>query len=235
MTETETQQVICVIGMHRSGTSCLIGSLKYGGLELGEHSTWNPHNQQGNHENPELVEFHQQLLADNAGRWDQPPRHMRYRSTHRSAAQRIIDRFAGYRRWGFKDPRTTLALPLWRSLIPGLQPVGIFRNPLAVVASLQRRESARRISTEQGLALWHHYNHRLYREYRRRSFPLFNFDWDEEHFHHRLNAVHQDFELQPLSPGRRFYNVDLRHFPAGPGTLPWRVRRLYRKLQALAG
>ena len=229
------QKVLCVIGMHRSGTSCLIGSLQNGGLALGEHSTWDLHNTRGNRENPAVVNFHEGLLEDHRASWDRPPRRLHFNGRHRQEAARIIGEFSGYPCWGFKDPRTTLALPLWRELIPGLQIIGIFRHPLAVAASLQKRDSPNGISTAKGLSLWYHYNDILYREYRRQAFPLLSFDWDEEYFHLRLNEVHQSFNLRPLGPGQRFYNAELQHFSGGRERLPWRVGRLYRKLQTLAG
>ena len=35
-------RVVCILGMHRSGTSCLTGSLQQAGLFLGDCHTWNP-------------------------------------------------------------------------------------------------------------------------------------------------------------------------------------------------
>lgn len=41
---------VLILGMHRSGTSCLAGSLQEAGLYLGEVNTAAPHNAKGNRE-----------------------------------------------------------------------------------------------------------------------------------------------------------------------------------------
>ena len=66
-------EILCVLGMHRSGTSCLTGSLQEAGLYLGDCHTWNPHNLKGNRENQEIVDINDRVLADNGGAWDAPP------------------------------------------------------------------------------------------------------------------------------------------------------------------
>jgi hypothetical protein len=230
MTGPAPSTVICVLGMHRSGTSCLTGSLQQGGLELGKHHTWNRFNQKGNRENQDIVDFHDRVLADNGGAWDQPPRSLRFTAEHRRSAQAIIDEFEGSQRWGFKDPRTGLVLELWQQLLPQLQYVGIFRHPLAVVASLQNR-SAGEMSRDKALQLWYRYNKILYRQHRRSAFPVMCFDWEAERFHRRLNQIHEELSLRPLGTDERFYTEGLQNFSADQNAgLPWKVRRLYRKL-----
>ncbi len=54
-----------------------------------------------------------------------------------------------------------------------LVPVGIFRHPLAVASSLQRRNG---FSIERGLELWHRYNVELLAALERDPFPLVDFD-----------------------------------------------------------
>jgi hypothetical protein len=222
-------KVICVLGMHRSGTSCLTGSLQAAGLQLGKHHTWNRYNTRGNRENQDFVDFHEDLLAANGGSWDRPPRRLNYSAADVARARDLVTGFED-ERWGFKDPRAMLALHLWNRVIPDAQYVGIFRHPLAVRDSLQRRDA--RTTEETCLKLWFHYNRLLYREYRRRPFPLLCFDWDEETFHDKLNSVISDLGLAPLSPEQRFYSNELRNFsPGEESSLPWRLRRLYGKLR----
>ena len=62
---SQPRRVIAILGMHRSGTSCLTGSLQEAGLELGEHHTWNPYNRKGNRENQDFVDLHDAILAAN--------------------------------------------------------------------------------------------------------------------------------------------------------------------------
>ena len=234
MNECADPTVICILGMHRSGTSCLTGSLQTAGLSLGKHHTWNKFNQKGNRENQDIVDFHDALLADNRGAWDAPPRKTRFDQAHLDAAIRIIESFSNESHWGFKDPRALLALPLWQQLLPDMRPVGIFRHPLAVHASLNRRTTGG-MSRDKALGLWYHYNRILLRVLKRREFPLMCFDWDEERFHSRLNQLVPELGLDPLDPEQRFYSQELRNFDASElRALPWRVKRLYRKLQDIA-
>ena len=68
------KRVLAILGMHRSGTSCLAGSLQKAGLFLGKHHTWNEHNKRGNRENQDIVDLHEELLRANEGKWHQPPK-----------------------------------------------------------------------------------------------------------------------------------------------------------------
>jgi len=235
MCDSTTGLVVCVLGMHRSGTSCLTGSLQQAGLNLGKHHTWNRFNQKGNRENQDIVDFHDQLLADNGASWDHPPRRLSISPEHIEQARAIADAFPEGVQWGFKDPRALLALEVWKQVIPGLRFVGIFRHPLAVAASLNRR-SAGGMPDKAAFELWHHYNKRLLNQFKEGPFPLLCFDWEEEYFHQRLNRVLADLGLQELGPDQRFYTSELHNFDSREtDALPWKVRRLYRKLQALSG
>ena len=62
MNSSTENLILAVLGMHRSGTSALIGSLQAAGLHLGKHNTWNAHNLKGNRENNDIVQLHEELL-----------------------------------------------------------------------------------------------------------------------------------------------------------------------------
>jgi hypothetical protein len=227
--------VVCVLGMHRSGTSCLAGSLQRAGLSLGDHSTWNPFNQRGNRENPAINDLHDALLAANGGAWDDPPESLVWEPRHIERAREIIATYPQDRRWGFKDPKTLQAIDGWRALLGEMIQVGIFRHPVPVAQSLHHRN---RVPLDRAFALWRHYNQRLLAEHDRRSFPLLSFDWDEETFHEKLNLVLPGLGLQPLGDSEedRFFARELRHHegPAIGGkviALPPEVERMYRQLE----
>ena len=67
MNHPDKCKVICVLGMHRSGTSCLVGSLQKAGLHLGKHHTWNRYNRKGNRENQDIVDLNRAVLEFSGG------------------------------------------------------------------------------------------------------------------------------------------------------------------------
>lgn len=133
---------VLVAGHHRSGTSLLAQLLSEAGLFMGDRlmgaTEANPH---GHVEDLDVVELHNQILADNGWTWQvdeefipvvNPDLEERLRS--------LVERRAERRRpWGVKDPRICLFLPLWKHVIPEARVLITFRSPAACVESLQRR------------------------------------------------------------------------------------------------
>jgi hypothetical protein len=222
---------LIILGMHRSGTSCLTGSLQAGGLSLGEHSTWNPHNRKGNRENDRIVMLHESILASNNCSWHQPSKNMQWNQQQLQNATRILQDNANCEIWGFKDPRTLFTINGWLSL--GIKPayIGIFRSPRLVAKSLLKR-GGEIDSYRQGLDVWYAYNRQLLRQYKKQPFPLLCFDWDEDTFHQALNKLHHTLGLKPLSSDERFFEQGLVHQRGRDVeiSLPWRVKRLYNQL-----
>ena len=219
--------------MHRSGTSCLTGSLQNYGLELGDFSEWNPHNRRGNRENNSVVSFHDKLLADNGGSWDAPPKKVRWQQKHYDQAQDILAQYADIPVWGFKDPRTLLALEGWKQLLPNMMFVGIYRNPSAVAKSLSKRGLGEEGLT-LGLKLWAHYNKQLLKQYKQKAFPLLSFDWNETEFHLELDRIARSLGLQKSSD-ERFFTQELVNNASIQQKLPWGIKRQYKKLITLSG
>jgi hypothetical protein len=223
------KQIVCILGMHRSGTSALTGSLQKCGLELGKHHTWNPHNKRGNRENQDIVDLHDAILNANNGAWDNPPKLAPWDNTHIERAKELLAEYAEIPCWGFKDPRALIALDQWKILIPDIKFVGIFRHPMAVATSLNKRGN---MPIKQGLELWYQYNCRLLEEKKNNAFPLLCFDWSEQELHDKLNTVANELGLGDISQDDKFYTQDLHHHSfSGSKGLPWKVRWLYRKLQ----
>ena len=154
--EARPQRVICVLGMHRSGTSCLAGSLEQQGLFLGEVNTSAPWNRRGNRERFDVMNLQRDILEASGGSWYEPPPVAEWSMEHYERARAILAQHAGAPVWGFKDPRTLLTLEGWERLVPDLDAVGIFRHPLRVARSLQSRKSrvgrASRAPTEATVA-----------------------------------------------------------------------------------
>lgn len=226
--QTRPKQVICILGMHRSGTSYLTGSLQKTGMELGKHHTWNRHNQKGNRENQDIVDLHNEVLTLNKGSWDSPPKSIRWSSEQILKAKRILAENADLKIWGFKDPRALICLEQWKSLIDNIQFIGIFRHPIAVANSLNKRG---KIPINIGVSLWYKYNKCLIKEVKKGNFPLLCFDWEEEKLRSKLNNAAIELNLGPIPEDDEFYSSELRHHECSNlDTLPWKVRRLYKKL-----
>mgnify|MGYP004104874427 FL=1 len=58
--------------MHRSGTSCLTGTIEQCGVALGEVFTENPYNKKGNRESAQIQALNNDVLETNGGAWDRP-------------------------------------------------------------------------------------------------------------------------------------------------------------------
>jgi hypothetical protein len=151
--------------MHRSGTSAatrLINVLGPVTCAPGDmvRGPWNP---SGHFESRSLMHLNNALLAQ-MGRtwWYPPPTGDQYDavaariSTTRAQARRAFRRVHGATPWVWKDPRTSVLLPFWRSVLgPRLAAVVVVRNPLEVAMSLQRRHG---VPVAFGVALWERYN-----------------------------------------------------------------------------
>jgi hypothetical protein len=224
----QPDRLICVLGMHRSGTSCLTGSLQDAGLFLGECHTWNPFNRKGNRENQEFVVLNDAILAANDGAWNKPPRKLIWHPEHDQQALDILDSHKDVVALGFKDPRTLLVLEGWKRIYPDIEFIGIVRHPNAVAQSLENRE---RMPRTQALGLWYKYNKLLYKEVKRSPFPILCFDEDEEVFHQKLDGAISQLNLGGEKKEQRFYDDELRTSNSGSQSrLPWKIQRLYSGL-----
>lgn len=220
---------VAVLGMHRSGTSSLAGSLEEAGLHLGEVVTQAQHNRKGNRESLAVRDLNDRLLEHNGGAWDRPPATVLWDDDFRTQRAAVIAAHAADWRWGFKDPRTLLTLGFWQEGLPELALVGTFRHPSAVAASLERRDG---LAPEVGLRLWEAYNLRLVAAYEAGPFPLVSFDLPSDEYAAAVGAMARALDL-PEQPG--FFSEDLRHHgPVDDAPLPPSVVALYERLQGLA-
>jgi hypothetical protein len=220
-------RVVCVIGMHRSGTSSLAGSLQEAGLHLGDVITEAPHNAKGNRENRRIMDLQEALLVHNGGRWDVPPERLEWTDEHRAARDAIIGSYAGRDPWGFKDPRTLLTLPFWQEVLSDITFVATFRHPLRVAESLLRRNGGER---ERWIELWAAYNERLLALHARHGFEVVSFDGSEAAYRAALVRVVGALGLAPPAE-LGFFEPTLRHHVVHDAVaLPPRAEALYAAL-----
>jgi hypothetical protein len=226
------QKVICVLGMHRSGTSCLAGTLAEAKVSFGDVSKNNPHNPKGNYENLKIMDLHNDLLADNGGSWNSPPEFVRWSDNHKLRRDAIIRDYEHFSCWGFKDPRSLLTIEGWIEALPDISFIASFRNPLLVAQSMLRRS---RIPIEKGLQLWTFYNKKLLKYHEEFGFPMISFDLEGRIYRKKLSGLLSRFGLSVPSEQLNFFSPDMRHTEIGDViTLPAEAAEIYEKLKTLA-
>jgi GT2 family glycosyltransferase len=159
--EVSQPSVICVLGMHRSGSSLASRVLNLLGVYLGhENNLLRPaaDNPTGFWEHRGVTELNDEILARLGGNWHEPPQfpagwemEPELADLRQRARTLVREHFSSVDLWGWKDPRTCLTLPFWKRLLPRLEFVINLRNPLDVARSLQKRDG---FSFEKGMNLW---------------------------------------------------------------------------------
>ena len=220
---------VAIVGMHRSGTSCLAGCLEDLGLTLGEVNRAAPHNLKGNNENPRFWAVHDAVLARVDAAWDRPPAGPVAWTASEIAALKAV--LADYEPlsppWGFKDPRATLLLDGWFEALPDLRLVGSIRHPLAVAASLGKRNG---YAVEMSLAIWEGYNRAMLGWHDRAPFAVI--DYDATDYERRVRAAATHLGLDSARP-MLFRASELTHQKAD-GPAQEAVAPLWARLQDVA-
>lgn len=217
MSPAPKSQVVTVLGMHRSGTSCLAGSLQVAGLYAGEVvDKGGRRNMRGNRENLEIVGINKAVLKASGGNWNKVPSELVWTKGQARRRDELIDRFAAESPvWTFKDPRTTVTLPFWQEAPIDLHVVGIFRHPAKVARSLHSRSG---MPAAEGLKLWTDYNRVLVDLHRDHPLPLLSFDTTSSEFEGQLRRtidfLHERLDDGPelsLEAASSFYAPQLIH------------------------
>jgi len=147
-------QPIIVIGMHRSGSSLLVKILQELGIFMGNDL-------EENNESMFFNKINDWMLFQAGASWDNPENFKyisddfkalmvdivqnRLKSTHlkkylESTNRSIKDsEFT----WGWKDPRNTFTIDIWKEIFPEAKVIHIYRNPVDVIASLANREASK--------------------------------------------------------------------------------------------
>jgi len=225
---------VLILGMHRSGTSSLAGTLQQHGLYLGNVFEWNPYNLKGNRENEKIMFLNDEVLMENGGNWHNPPVAIEWNSELANKRDKIIQTFAesGVLLWGFKDPRTVITLPFWKDGLCNIKMVGSFRHPLLVAQSLNARTPT--MSIPYGLELWKRYNTQLLLYFEQKKFPIISFDASPQEYQSSLNYIIDYLGLNktPVNQNIPFFDVALRNQNTIDGIekIPDEILDLYEKL-----
>jgi hypothetical protein len=163
----ERASPIVVIGMHRSGTRLLVDVLDKLGVFMGA-------DRQGDAESVSLMMINEWLFHQCGAFWSEPmsvhfmlsqPEVVDELATSaRQAFGAHLDKYAGPTGWhregrgkelptfGWKDPRNTFTLPVWKQVFPNLRVIHIVRHGIDVAASLSQRHLAALLAATGGTA-----------------------------------------------------------------------------------
>jgi len=226
---------LIIMGMHRSGTSCLTGSLQQCGVQLGEVVEWAPHNLKGNRENIDVMALNNSVLSFSGGSWDKPPVRIKWSKTHEAERDRIIESLKSHLNniYGFKDPRAIFTLPFWKDGVDNIKLVASFRHPLLVAQSLNARN---KVPLSEGLKLWKAYNVKLYSYLQKDKFPLISFDVDKHEYKSAIRRISKYFGLpKTASNNELFFDHTLKHQKLAElaDELPSDIGKLYDDLSQI--
>jgi GT2 family glycosyltransferase len=180
---TTASPPIVIAGMHRSGTSLVASIVSNLGVSLGDNLVKaDSANKRGYFEDVDFLALNREMLAA-ATR----PADGGYPDWGWTESEKLdTAKFAGFRRraadlvaartarnseqpgWGWKEPRTTLALDFWDALVSEARYVLVYRHPWEVADSMQRLGAdvfLRR--PDYAWRIWAFYNRRLL-DFRRR-------------------------------------------------------------------
>lgn len=203
---------ILILGMHRSGTSCLAGCLEAAGLTLGDVNRSAPHNAKGNREHERIRDIHDRLMTYHGYSWDHPPdRQLSWRPLDLDRVEAEISCLEGAPVWGFKDPRLIFCITGWIKLYAP-RFVATFRHPDAVADSLIRRAEkwGSPMPRSHALDLWIRYNRELLHITTARNTPFILFDVEQEVYLARLREIADGLGLRGDLAGS-FFSSNLQH------------------------
>jgi hypothetical protein len=219
-----------VLGMHRSGTSAVTQLLGLAGGQLPQNlMPGDEHNAKGYFEPWKIAVFNDERLEAAGSAWDDVFAHPfrglgpREERGWLNRAASLFEEEYPQAPWPvLKDPRVTVLLPFWRTVLGDLE-VGArvvisLRHPLAVAASLARRDG---FAVEKSLLLWACYM--LAAEAGTRDLPRVFVDYDALLADWRAELGRMEAALgpfpAPLTPKAekaidRFLTPTMRHNPA---------------------
>ncbi|MDB9313048.1 hypothetical protein PN462_08035 [Spirulina sp. CS-785/01] len=188
--------------MHRSGTSLTASLLQNSGVNLGTNFLEIKHgNVKGHFENIDFYEFHRNVLFSiglSPDGWTTENKII-VPEQFVADAKALIEKYNVPPIWGWKDPRTTLFLDFWESLIPDAKFLFIYRSPWEVVDSLYRRGDITFIKNPNfAIHTWYNYNRIILNFFRKNSKKslLLKLDKIIQNPNNLISKINQHFNLQ---------------------------------------
>ncbi|MFC5469665.1 sulfotransferase family protein [Cohnella suwonensis] len=219
-------QVVCILGMHRSGTSLITRAVKSLGVYLGEDQDFvdaNFDNPEGFWERKDVILLNERILSLLGATWDTTAtlpddwwESEEIALFHEEMQTIIREQFHTRLIWGWKDPRTCLTIPLWISVLSKMEVELKFiipiRNPVDVASSLEKRNN---MKFENAMGMWN--LHTLSALYYTSNFQriIVNYDRFIEEPTLQINrlasflGIQQSYDFERIA--NEIVNLDLRH------------------------
>lgn len=232
---------LIILGMHRSGTSALTGTLAACGMQLGKNLLpANEFNKKGYHENAELIALNEEILQQLGATWFDP---FLIRNAINAGwapspnlQERMLnfligDEFGNAQICGLKDPRMTILLPFWKKIFNNTSDkfayLIISRHPNEVAQSLSKRDELGHIHGEM---LWCNYN--LAAEYHSRNENRYFVQYEEliKNPTSVLSMINQAFGLNLTNDHQGFIESKLRNYRHGEGIQSPLLEKLFNSL-----
>lgn len=223
---------LVVMGMHRSGTSCITRTLSLMGASLGpvsrelekltlEEDHW---------ESPSLNWINDEILRRSAGTWWEPPATLAPSWLDHWRCRRFLWEFSDGPIGVFKDPRLCMTYPVWRAALPHHRVIACIRHPVNVARSLQKREGW---PLEQGLRLWVTYNQRMLEVIGENGDVLwYDFDRGREGIERLVGRMRHEGVLSSGGEALAHYNpAEHHHRGEGDAPLGSQIAELYATLK----
>jgi len=143
------KKLVLVLGMHRSGTSTLMGILNKMGLPIGDNlmppTNANP---KGYFENMDFVHGNESILRNCNSSWDNVKKifnsDVLMTSQNKSIVNFLLEKYKNYEVFGVKDPRVCVLLPLYEKVCEekNIELIKIYteRDKNSVIKSITKRD-----------------------------------------------------------------------------------------------
>lgn len=140
--------------MHRSGSSLLVKVLQELGIFMGNDL-------EENNESMFFNKINDWMLLQAGASWDCPENFNYISNDFKALISEIVEnrlntihlkKYLGNGKrslnesdfiWGWKDPRNTFTLDIWKEIFPEAKIIHIYRNPVDVINSLAKREASK--------------------------------------------------------------------------------------------
>jgi len=212
----EIVKTVVVLGMHRSGTSALMGVLQMIGVKIPEYpNDKDKYNEKGYFENEEFRELEKKVIGHK--KWKEIVPHqelLKKVEENRNEFLELLHKHRTGEVWACKLVRTSM-FPEMLENIPNLHILYTIRDPESVFKSLEWRDKLKR---DLCYELWCEYNFRIMRFLSRNSIPFLLVYYDDmidrtdEVMYKIGKFLDIDISKDSLNNINKFILSRLRHF-----------------------